>query len=230
VNKNLIKNGIKINQENGIFSVSTAAAGDYDKKAFFYDKVMSNYLYNILMWGNKPDTYTHYAKESIYQSAQGVVLDIGCGSLSFTHTVYNNYSQRDLVLSDLSAVMLKIGKNRLKKNQPNIRFLRADALNFPFKNETVHTILSFGFLHVISNHENLLQEFYHLLKPGGDLHLTCLCTDRKISMLYLRLLKNRGLISHCMKSDEIKNLVEQSGFKVSMKVIGAMAYIDAIKK
>ena len=230
MNKNFIKNGIKINQKNGIYSVNDTTPGEYDRKAFFYDKVMSNTLYNIIMWGNKPDNYTNYAKESIHRSAEGTVLDIGCGSLSFTHTVYNNYTQRELVLSDLSEEMLKIGKNRLNSNQPNIRFLRADALNFPFKNETVQTILSFGFLHVIHNHEKILHEFYRLLKPGGDLHLTCLCTDRKISMLYLRLLKNRGLISLCMKSGEIKNIIEKSGFRVSMTVIGGMAYIDAIKK
>lgn len=228
--KEWLKNNVKIDFEKNIYAVNGLKSGGYDKRALFYDKVMRYPLYNLLMWGNHPDNYTIYAKNSIDQCGQGLVLDVGCGSLSFTHTVYNNFTRRDLVLSDLSEEMLKIGQGRIGQNQENVKLLRADALNFPFKSKTVQTILCFGFLHVINNPESLLKEFYRLLKPGGDLHITCLCTDRKISRIYLQFLKSRNIVSFCMNSGQIKNLIEKSGFTTNMKVIGGMAYVDAVKK
>jgi len=39
--------------------------GEYDKNALKYDKLVSNKLYNQIMWGNSPKDYTNFAKESI---------------------------------------------------------------------------------------------------------------------------------------------------------------------
>ncbi|MES0490784.1 MAG: methyltransferase domain-containing protein [Leptospirales bacterium] len=90
-------------------------------------------------------------------------------------------------------------------------------------------IISFGILHVVKDPENLLQEFYRILKVGGDLHISCLCTDRKISEIYLKILYKNKLVASCLKSKEIKNVIEKIGFKTDMRVIGGMTYIDAKK-
>ncbi|MDH5720455.1 MAG: methyltransferase domain-containing protein [Spirochaetia bacterium] len=228
--KELIKNNVSISIEGDIYTIQNLPAGDYDEKAIFYDKLMSNILYNMFMWGNKPVNYTKFAESSILNSKEGLALDIGCGSLSFTHNVYRNYNDRKLYLSDLSMQMLKIGKNRIGKTKPNLKYLRANALDFPFKSESIQTILSFGFIHVVKNIESLIDEFHRLLKINGDLHITCLCVDRKISKKYLNFLKRKGLVAHCLTSNDIENIIQKKGFETKKQVIGGMAYIDAIKK
>lgn len=119
------------------------------------------------MWGNSPKDYTDFCRKSINESDAGIIADIGCGTLSFTSKVYDEIHKQDLYLCDLSYEMLKIGKNRIKSvnTEPSNRsFLRSDALNMPFFNKVIQTVLSFGFLHIIDNPSDLINEFIRILK------------------------------------------------------------------
>jgi len=227
----LLKENIKTVFSDNILSVHGLNNGDYDKKALFYDKIMSNTLYNLLAWGNHPKNYSKFAEQSYLSSNEGYVVDIGCGSLCFTSQIYNKYLDRSLILTDLSSQMLKIAKSRLSENfSRNTSLLRADALNLPFKDNSVNTILSFGFLHIVTEPIKLITELNRVLKMKGDLHISCLCTDRNISKNYLSFLQKRELVHNSLNSSEILHLINSNGFHARIKVIGGMAYIDAIKK
>ena len=113
--------------------------------------------------------------------------------------------------------MLKIGKNRIisaNTESSNISFLRSDALNMPFVNKVIQTVLSFGFLHVIDSPSKLISEFNRILIPEGKLYLTSLCTDRTLSAKYLNFLHKKGHVAKPMNSTEIRRIIEDNGFRI----------------
>jgi len=232
MNKDLFKNSIlKINEN--FWEVKGLPEGEYDAQAVQYDKLISNGLYNRIMWGNSPQDYTDFCKQGLKNNNGGIIADIGCGTLSFTYKAYSEYHNKDIFLCDLSNEMLNIGKNRIEQindNNSSIIFLRSDALNMPFKDNTVQTILNFGLLHIFDNPSLLLNEFVRILRPDGQLYLTCLCTDRKLSAKYLKLLYKKGHVAKPLKSTEIRNIIEKSGIKIdTFEIKGGMAYVSGIK-
>ncbi len=217
----------------GIFEVEGLARGNYDEQATKYDKLVGNAIYNKIMWGNSPSDYSEFARKSLYDSNDGIVIDLGCGSLIFTSGVYANYNKRKLFLCDYSAEMLKIGKSRIdsrKVEHNSVSYLRADAFNMPFRDNTIQTILSFGIFHVFEKSDKLVLEIKRMLKPDGFLHLTSLCTERKLSAKYLKLLNKKGHVAKPLNSDEICRIIDQNGLQiVERKVKGGMVYIKARK-
>ena len=231
MNDSLFKDEI-LKCEERFYEVKGLPGGEYDSQAVKYDKLVSYWLYNKIMWGNSPKNYSDFAKESLKNSSRGIIADIGCGALSFTSSAYANL-QEEIFLCDLSAEMLKIGKIRIdeKTNNPSsIHFLRADAMNMPFRDESIQTVFSFGFLHVMENPSGLIQEFNRILKPDGSLYVSSLCTDRKFSARYLHLLQKKGHVANPMSSDEIGTIITKNGFQIKTKrVIGGMSYFIASK-
>lgn len=233
MNKDLFKN-IITKLEDGIIEVSGLPGGLYDKQAVKYDKLISNHFYNLLMWGNSPKDYSDFCKQAMDKEVEGVVADVGCGTLSFTAEVYAKSDNQDIFLCDLSYEMLKIGKSRILSNNSDLSrttFLRSDALDMPFNDKSIQTVLSFGFFHVISKPSDLIIEFNRIIKSGGKLYLTSLCTDRKLSALYMKFLHKKGHVANPLNSSEIINIIEQNGFIIEYSYVkGGMIYITAIKQ
>lgn len=217
----------------GIFEVEGLPQGNYDSQAVQYDKLISSNLYNRLMWGNKPQDYAGFNKLGLIQHREGVVADIGCGTLSFSADVYASIRLSDLYLCDLSYEMLRIGKNRIAERcdvETNFTFLRADALNMPFIRESVDTLICIGFIHILDDPAALVREFRRVLKSEGKLYLTSLCTDRRFSARYLKFLHKKGHVSTPKHSSEIIGLVNENGFtQVDSHVKGGIVYITASK-
>ena len=83
----------------------------YDRHAVLYDHVVGNRLYNRLLWGASPASYTAFAATAV-AGAQGPLLDVGCGSAVFTAAAYRT-AGRPLVLVDRSLRMLARAAQRL---------------------------------------------------------------------------------------------------------------------
>jgi len=216
-----------------IYEVENLPEGAYDPQAATYDRLISNGLYNRIMWGNSPEDYAAFCREGLQRSGDGPIADIGCGTLSFTSGAYAGHSGKELFLCDLSREMLKIGKTRIERqngNMSDITLLRSDALAMPFKDNTLGTILSFGILHIFPEPEALIREFVRILKPGGQIFLTSLCTDRLLSARYLKLLYKKGHVARPLSSTEITGLLKASGIKINaFGVKGGMAYASGVK-
>ncbi|NOY49818.1 MAG: class I SAM-dependent methyltransferase [Chlorobi bacterium] len=224
----------KITQiEDNIFEVEGLRKGEYDVQAIQYDRLISNGLYNRIMWGNAPDAYTDFCKSGLESLNDGIVADIGCGTLSFTYKAYAEHHKKNIFLCDQSYEMLKIGENRLSNicdDLSTIKFLRSNALDMPFKENSVQAVLTFGLFHVFKNPSGLICEIARILLPEGQLFLTSLCTDRKLSAKYLNFLHKKGHVAKPLSSIEIKNIIEENGIKVSgFNVKGGMAYISGTK-
>ena len=232
MNKSIFQN--KLSQlSDGIFEVTGLPPGNYDTQAVQYDKLISSNLYNRLMWGNSTQDYANFCKQAITSNPDGVIADIGCGTLSFSAEVYANAHPRNLYLCDLSHEMLRIGKRRvesLTNADSGFTFLRSDALSLPFRNESIQSLICIGFIHVLDNRAALLTELMRVLKESGKMYLTSLCTDRKFSARYLNLLHQKGHVSTPMHSSEVTQLVTEQGFsEVNSHVKGGMVYITASK-
>jgi ubiquinone/menaquinone biosynthesis C-methylase UbiE len=232
MNKELFKKNI-IEIEDNLMEVEGLHIGEYDVQAVQYDKLISNSLYNRIMWGNTPKDYSDFCKKGLESSNNGIITDIGCGTLSFTFKSYVEYNRKDLFLCDLSYEMLKIGKNRIQdtgKDLSNIKLLRSNAIDMPFKENTIETVLNFGLFHIFNNPSELIREIVRILKPKGQLFLTSLCTDRKLSAKYLNLLHKKGHVAKPLKSIEIKDIIEENGIKITeFRTKGGMTYISGIK-
>lgn len=232
MNKELFKRNI-IEIEDTILEVKGLDKGAYDSQAIQYDKLISNYFYNKIMWGNSPKDYSNFCKKGLKAHKSGIIADIGCGTLGFTNKVYAEYNDKDLYLCDLSLEMLKIGKCKLEGQSGNvnsINFLRSDALNMPFKNSSVQTVLCFGLFHIFENPSQLILETTRILNTKGLLFLTSLCTDRKLSRKYLNLLNKKGHVSQPLKSSEIIKIIEENGITIiESKIKGSMIYISGKK-
>lgn len=129
--------------------------------------------------------------------------------------------------------MLRIGKERVERltgDNAGFTFLRSDALNLPFYDESIQTLICIGFIHVLDEQTELLKELQRVLKVGGSLYLTNLCTDRKFSSRYLNLLHKKGHVYKPKHSSEVIALVTENGFTlVNSHVKGGMVYITASK-
>lgn len=232
MNKGLFKD--EITQIEDLFwEVNGLSKGEYDAQAINYDRFVSNKLYNKIMWGNTPRDYTDFCKKALRDSSDGVIADIGCGTLSFTYKAYTQYNKRDLFLCDLSYEMLKLGKKRIinaQSNTSSITFLRADALDMPFLDNSIRNIFSFGIFHIFKNRAKLIQEIVRILQPHGQLFLTSLCSDRKLSAKYLNFLYKKKLVAKPLDSRAIKKLIQDNGIKITQfKVKGGMTYISGKK-
>ncbi len=231
MNKDLFKYNITEIEEN-IFEVEKLLNGKYDVRAAQYDKLISNGLYNRIMWGNTPKDYSYFCKKGLNSNNEGIIADIGCGTLSFTYKAYTEFYKKNLYLCDLSYEMLKIGKNRIEsicEDMSSITFLRLNALDMPFKDNTIQTVFNFGLFHIFENPSNLLQEIVRVLKPKGKLFLTSLCTDRKLSAKYLNFLHKKGHVANPLNSTEIRSIVEENGIKITEFIVkGGMVYISGI--
>jgi len=231
MNEKLFNNKITKIEDN-IFEVEGLRKGEYDVQAIKYDRLVSNSLYNRIMWGNTTQNYSDFCKIGLQSNNKGIIADIGCGTLSFTHKVYAENKQKDIFLCDLSYEMLKLGKNRIENfdtGMSNITFLRSDALDMPFKDNSIQTVLMFGLFHIFNNSSELIQEIVRILKPEGQLFLTSLCSDRKLSAKYLNFLHKKGHVAKPLHSKEIKNIIEKNGIKITeLKVIGGMTYVSGI--
>lgn len=215
-----------------IFEVEGLEKGYYDAQAVQYDKLISNFLYNKIMWGNTPEDYLNFCRKALQNITEGSIADIGCGTLGFTHQAYSEHHAKELYLCDLSYEMLKIGKQRLKNILPNsnIHFVRANALQMPFQDNSLDAVLNFGLFHIFPNPAELIQEILRILKPNGQLFLTSLCTNRKLSAKYLNLLYKKGHVTQVLSAQQIKKIVEENGMQISeLTVKGGMTYLSGKK-
>jgi ubiquinone/menaquinone biosynthesis C-methylase UbiE len=154
-------------------------------------------------------------------------------AIAFTAGVYAQLQNQEIFLCDYSIEMLKIGKSRLEKaGAPNssVHFLRADALNMPLKNDVLQTVFCFGILHIFDDSSRLIEECKRILKDGGKLYITSLCTDRKFSARYLKFLHNKGHVARPMSSEEIIHLIENGDLIIEKSFVkGGMTYITVRK-
>jgi ubiquinone/menaquinone biosynthesis C-methylase UbiE len=216
--------------EQGIYSVfpeDLRVSSDYDAKAWFYDRVIGNTLYNKVLWGNSLHDYANFATMAA-NSSTDLMLDAGCGSLVFTKAVHQQ-ARRQTILLDRSIGMLRRANNALRSNYKHLGstcLLQADLFRLPFLNGCFGTILSMGVLHLFEQPELLLKCLAKTLKPGGRIYTSTLVAETNLGRRYLGLLHRAGEVGTPCRANQIRALCEQQpGLSMeSFTVIGNMVY------
>ena len=163
----------------------------YDRHAVLYDHVVGNRLYNRLLWGASPASYTAFAATAV-AGAQGPLLDVGCGSAVFTAAAYRT-AGRPLVLVDRSLGMLARAAQRLGGPHPApVALVQADLFDLPFLPGQFTSVACHGLLHLFDDLAAVLRVLGGQVAAGGSLYVTSLVAETAIGSRGLGLLHRAG--------------------------------------
>jgi ubiquinone/menaquinone biosynthesis C-methylase UbiE len=226
--------------EEGIWSVlpEDAEKTDWDRIGPIYDRVARTRLYTGLLWGANPADFTAYAREAMGATDDGGLLDVACGSLTFTDVVYARVL-RPVVLLDRSITMLQMGRRRLAKRgcsnrsgSPQLALLHADGLDLPFRDETFTTVACYGSLHHFEDLGSAVAELHRCLAPGGRLFLTQLVdAGRRIGLHWMKMLQRSHHFATIYTADEFTGIVaDVTGDRPVADVRGNLVYVTSRPK
>ncbi len=235
--KSLVKSGAKISQiDENIFSFlpENERKSDYDKKALFYDFVIGNEIYNRLIWGNSKKNYEDFYSESLHSTANGIILDAGCGSLVFTANALGETNGNKIILLDRSLGMLKKAEKRLIAKfgeiPGNIVFLQADIFNLPFNAESFDAVISHGMAHVFSETERYFNSLLNVAKSRAPLFFLVLLAENVLGKIFTNFAKLAGEIAIAENSEYWEDLVKRFSQEYRVKTNGNIGYIELIKE
>jgi ubiquinone/menaquinone biosynthesis C-methylase UbiE len=126
-----------------------------------------------------------------------VVLEVGPGPGYFSAKVAQVLTNGKLILADIQQEMLDYAKKRLtRKNINNVEYHLCDGSSLPFSNDKFDVIFMVTVLGEIENKQQYIKEFNRLLHSNGILSISEQAGD-----------------PDKMEPDEIKKLLQDSGFK-----------------
>ena len=205
------------------------SGNEYDTQfGFIYDLIACNPIYNRLIWGYSVKIFPQIATDALGSAQEGNVLDLGCGSLAFTATVYGQYIERPVVLVDRSLKMLRMAKSRLIKQNGkvpgNMVFLHSDALCLPFQENTFTTIISENLLHCLRDTGILLEQLKNIISKNGKMYFTTLVKNNRFADKYLGALADSGKLISRTVADH-KEILNQAGLAAKYETIGNIVSI-----
>lgn len=156
------------------FGFQSVAWEEKQKKvAAVFDSVASKYdRMNNLMSLGIHHLWKRFSVGKSQVRAGDVVLDLAGGSGDLTRLLTTKVgSTGRVVLADINAAMLDVGRDRLLDEgiYDNIRFVQANAQLLPFANHSFHCIIMGFGLRNVTDKQAALESMYRVCKPGGQL-------------------------------------------------------------
>jgi ubiquinone/menaquinone biosynthesis C-methylase UbiE len=106
--------------------------------------------------------------EAFAPLSEGPVLDLACGTGSYTRWLAERVDPSRIIGMDISAPMLATARLMA----PQLRFQEGSAQELPFEEDTLAAVNCFGALHLFPDPVGALNEVKRCLQPGG--RFTCL--------------------------------------------------------
>lgn len=155
----------------------------------------------------------------------GVALDVGSGPGNVTASLARAAGRDGLALGvDISEPMLARAVSA--EAGPNVGFLRADAQQLPFRDETFDAAVSLAVLQLIPNPTTTVSEMVRVLRPGARIAVMVPTAGRGGQLL--RLLPNGGV--HFFSEDELGDTFEDLGIVgVRTKTLGNIQWVRGKK-
>jgi demethylmenaquinone methyltransferase/2-methoxy-6-polyprenyl-1,4-benzoquinol methylase len=114
-----------------------------------------------------PIFYSQKMLEKVVEMAElsdgDIVLEVGCGTGFTTYGISKKVLQENIFAVDLTPEQMKKAIDRL----PNVNYLRCDAENLPFKDDTFDASISAGSIEYWPNPKKGISEMARVTKPGG---------------------------------------------------------------
>ncbi|MEJ3654725.1 class I SAM-dependent methyltransferase [Actinomycetes bacterium KLBMP 9759] len=170
---------------------SSDEGAPYDRTAAAYDRLVNSRLYNRVVWSTSPEAYIAFAADAV-GSADGPLLDVGCGSALFTAALYRA-SRRRVALVDRSQAMLARAARRIGRTGPAL--LQADVFGLPFRAGSFDTVTCHGVLHLMDDAAAVLRALREQAAPGAGLFVSSLVAESARGRAWLRILHGAGEVA-----------------------------------
>jgi ubiquinone/menaquinone biosynthesis C-methylase UbiE len=150
-----------------------------------------------------------------YSKKNEKVLDLGCGNGRFSKYL----QETDYTGADFSEKMIEQAKKRF----PNKKFIVANVLNLPFKDNIFDKIYSVAMIHQIPSHKYRLEallEIKRVLKPNGQIFLTAWKASGTPPLRCFERVEGKDVFLkreryyYLFEKGELSKLAEEAGFKV----------------
>jgi ubiquinone/menaquinone biosynthesis C-methylase UbiE len=101
------------------------------------------------------------------------VLDLACGTGTLTILLKRNVPKAEIIGVDGDPKILKLAKEKARKENFEIRFDEAMSFDLSYRDESFDRAVSSLFFHHLTREKKLetLREVKRILKPGGELHV-----------------------------------------------------------
>lgn len=118
------------------------------------------------------------------------IIDVGSGTGDLINLILKKNIKNYIYSTDLNEEMLNYGKKKFINKK--VKFLKANAENLPFKDNTFDKYIISFCLRNITNIKKALSESYRILKPGGVFYCLEFSTPEAFSVknLYSSYKKN----------------------------------------
>lgn len=110
----------------------------------------------------------------------GVLLDVGCGPGYLAQAISHELPGLRVIGVDVNDDMLDIAAKNFPGSPGRLEFSKGDAMALPFPDGYADFIVSTGALHHWTDGARPLDEFYRVLKPGGEFLIQDLRRDSRV--------------------------------------------------
>ena len=102
-----------------------------------------------------------------YKIKNGRLLEIGCGTGSFTHGLVNNSRFSKVHAIDISPTFLSVARKRVGDSINNVKYYACDANYLPFQANSFDIIVGSAVLHHFIDYPDTLRQCKRLLSENG---------------------------------------------------------------
>jgi len=104
---------------------------------------------------------------SMLGTPEGPILDLACGTGLFARRLARDPALPAVVGMDVSKPMIEEGVAQTREAGVMVDFVRAEAPDLPFQDQSLGAVLQTGALHLIDDASRLFLEVGRVLRPGG---------------------------------------------------------------
>lgn len=150
----------------------------FDKEAKMYDDWYKTKLGNFV---DKVETKCVF---DLFKVRKGMkVLDVGCGTGNFSIKLAKMGCE--VIGIDISEEMLKVAKDKAKKEGLNIKFYNMDVYDMKFEDNCFDGVISVTAFEFLKDPEKAIEEMFRVLKPNGYLLIGTINKDSAWGEMYL---------------------------------------------
>lgn len=149
------------------------------------------------------------------------VIDVGCGPGNYTRHLARATGNGLTIGLDASEVMVATAAER--GGGENIAYLRGDACELPFEDESFDIACSIGVIHMVDRPLAALGEMARVLAPGGRLVVLASCARKGAPR------RERGGITTFARDELTGALREQGMVEIEQRVVRRGQFVSAHK-